>query len=89
MLLIAFCHSPLFYSTQRGGSYPILISQKAEVPSLFNWLNEEQGLELRFSVFICILSNVRKYLQSFLLLLKPISYLSSEELGTAAQHPLL
>ena len=71
------------------GGGDLVISQKTRLPRLVSWLRVKQGLELRFSVLMSVLSNILKYPQTLLLLLKLISYLPSAECGTAAQHPLL
>lgn len=71
-----------------GRGCPVLISQKTGTEA--SQPAERAGIRTQvFSVLMSVLSNTLKYLLTFLLLLKPTSSLSSEESGTAAQHPLL
>lgn len=86
-MLHVLSYSNVTHPVPCGGSgNPIPISQQTGLPGLVSWLREEHGLELRFSLLLSVLSNMLKYLQTLLLLLKPISYLPSKESG---QHPLL
>lgn len=62
---------------------------RKQVRRLVTWLKEEQRAEVRYPVLMSVFSNILLDLQSLLLLLKPMSDLSSEESGAAAQHSLL